>query len=76
MTRLRHFLFPFRDSAVTIRRMSKGQREPEPSSVQLTSRRRRGVVAHGGTGGEKSAFMNAFVDALRDILRDERRRAA
>jgi hypothetical protein len=55
--------------------MSKVQREPEPSSVQLTSRRRRGVAAHGGTG-EKSAFMNAFVDALRDILRDERRRAA
>jgi hypothetical protein len=57
--------------------MSKGQREPEPSSVQLTSRRRRGVAGGaGGTGVEKSAFMNAFVDALRDILRDERRRAA
>jgi hypothetical protein len=53
--------------------MSKGQREPEPSSVQLTSRRRRGATR---TTSVKSEFVHAFADALRDILRDERRRAA
>jgi hypothetical protein len=53
--------------------MSKGPKEPEPSTVQLTSRRRRG---RGTGGGTERQFLDAFVDALRDILRDERRRAA
>jgi hypothetical protein len=55
--------------------MLNGSPDAKPSTVRLTTRRKRGRAATGG-GGRKREFVHAFADALRDILRDERRRAA
>jgi hypothetical protein len=56
--------------------MLKGPRHPEPSTVQLTSRRARGRTRSDGSPANVDGFADAFADALRDILRDERSRAA